>query len=172
MTKTYLEDVPLDDGSPGVFQRLLPVFEARLVFLVLAPAKLDLADGISASNQIIIADLIKYANYVSDFSTKQRLYRDIQSDSLHLHLLDDKDKGFVPVGIQVAALDAGLLFLSNPLLLLVKQLELDIRVRGASDVHLLQFPGLQNSNCEKTKNVTIFKLNQEFKSTIITCQFS
>ena len=78
-----------------------------------------------------------------------RLYRDIQSDSLHLHLLDDKDKGFVPVGIQVAALDAGLLLLSNPLLLLVKQLELDIRVGGASDVHLLQFPSLQNSNCEK-----------------------
>ena len=61
MTKTHLEDVPLDDGSPGVFQRLLPVFEARLVFFVLAPAKLDLADGISASNQIIVADLIKYA---------------------------------------------------------------------------------------------------------------
>ena len=57
MTKSHLEDVPLDDGSSGVFQRLLPVFKARLIFLVLAPAELDLADGVSAANQIIIADL-------------------------------------------------------------------------------------------------------------------
>ena len=63
MTKSHLEDVPLDDGSSGVFQSLLPVFEARLVFFVLAPAKLDLADGVSAANQIIIADLMfKYVN--------------------------------------------------------------------------------------------------------------
>ena len=65
----HLKDVPLDDGPPGVLQSLLPMLEARLVLLVLAPAKLDLADGISASNQIIIADLLKYANYNSDFST-------------------------------------------------------------------------------------------------------
>ena len=61
MTKAHLQDVPLDDGSSRILQSLLPVFEAWLVFLVLAPAKLDLADGISASNQIIVADLIKNA---------------------------------------------------------------------------------------------------------------
>ena len=58
MTKSHLEDVPLDDGSSGVFQRLLPVFKARLIFLVLAPAELDLADGVSAADKIIIADLM------------------------------------------------------------------------------------------------------------------
>ena len=49
-------------------------------------------------------------------------YRDIKSNSLHIHLVNDKHEGFVPVGIQVAALHAGLLFLSNPLLLNIKHL--------------------------------------------------
>ena len=55
--KAHLEDMPLDDGSPRVLQSLLPVFEAGLVFLVLAPAELDLADGVAASDQIIVANL-------------------------------------------------------------------------------------------------------------------
>ena len=53
----HLKDVPLDDGPPGVLQSLLPMLEARLVLLVLAPAKLDLTDRISATDQIVIADL-------------------------------------------------------------------------------------------------------------------
>ena len=53
----HLKDVPLDDGPPGVLQCLLPMLEARLVLLVLAPAKLDLTDRISATDQIVIADL-------------------------------------------------------------------------------------------------------------------
>ena len=44
-------------------------------------------------------------------------YRDIKCNSLHIHLVNDKHEGFVPVGIQVATLHAGLLLLSNPLLL-------------------------------------------------------
>ena len=53
----YLEHVPLDDGSAGVLERLLPVLEARLVLLVLAPAQLDLTNRVSATNQIVIAYL-------------------------------------------------------------------------------------------------------------------
>ena len=53
----YLEHVPLDDRSPGVLQGLLPVLEAWLVLLVLAPAQLNLADGIAAADQIVVANL-------------------------------------------------------------------------------------------------------------------
>ena len=53
----HLEDVPLDDGPPGVLQSLLPMLEARLVLLVLAPAQLDLPDGISTTDQIVVANL-------------------------------------------------------------------------------------------------------------------
>ena len=74
------------------------------------------------------------------------IYRDVQGDSLHLHLLDDEDEGLVPVGIQVAALHARLLFLPDPLLLGVEQLELDVGVRGSRDVHLLQLAGLEHGN--------------------------
>ena len=53
----YLEHVPLDDRSPGVLQGLLPVLEAGLVLLVLAPAQLNLADGVPAADQIVVANL-------------------------------------------------------------------------------------------------------------------
>ncbi len=54
-----LEDVPLDDGPPGVLQHLLPVLEARLVRLLLVPAEIDLPDGVAAADQIVVADLRK-----------------------------------------------------------------------------------------------------------------
>ena len=54
---SYLEHVPLDDRPPRVLQSFLPVFEPRLVFLILAPAKLDLSNGVSASNQVVITHL-------------------------------------------------------------------------------------------------------------------
>ena len=51
--------MPLDDGPPGVLQHLLPVPEPWLVGLLLVPAELDLADGVAAADQIVIADLNK-----------------------------------------------------------------------------------------------------------------
>ena len=55
--KLYLQDVPLDDWSPRVLQGLLPVLEPGLVLLVLAPTELDLPDGISTTDQIVVANL-------------------------------------------------------------------------------------------------------------------
>ena len=49
--------MPLDYWSPRVLQSLLPVLEARLVLLVLTPAKFYLSDGISATDQIVVANL-------------------------------------------------------------------------------------------------------------------
>ena len=52
-----LEDVPFDDRPAGVLQRLLPVLEPGLVLLILAPAKLDLSNGVAASDEIVVTDL-------------------------------------------------------------------------------------------------------------------
>ena len=49
--------MPLDDRSARIFEGLLPVLEAGLVLLVLAPAQLDLADGVATANQIVVAHL-------------------------------------------------------------------------------------------------------------------
>ena len=49
--------------------------------------------------------------------TRFTSYRHFQGDPLHVHLVDDKDEGLVPVGVQVAALHARLLLLANPLTL-------------------------------------------------------
>ena len=76
-------------------------------------------------------------------------YRDVQGDSLHVHFLNDKHKWFIPVRIEIAALDTRLLLLSNSLPLGIKQLQLDVGIRCTSDVHLLQFPGFQYSNWEQ-----------------------
>ena len=77
---------------------------------------------------------------------KVSAHRNIKGHSFHIHFVDDKDKGLVPVGVQVAALHACLLLLPNPLLFGVKQFQLHIRIRCSSDIHLLQFPGLQHSH--------------------------
>merc|ERR1719384_1989808 len=69
-----LKDMPLDDWSSGILQSLLPMLEPRLVLFVLAPAQLYLSNGISTANQIVVAN------------------RDVQSNSLHVHFLDDKYK--------------------------------------------------------------------------------
>ena len=49
--------MPLDNGTPGVLEDLLPVLEAGLVGLLLVPPQLDLADGVAAADQIVVADL-------------------------------------------------------------------------------------------------------------------
>ena len=64
------------------------------------------------------------------------------------HLLDDKDKGFVVVGVQVGSLHRGLLLLANALPLGVQELDLDVGVGGAGDVHLLQPLALQDPNSQ------------------------
>merc|ERR1719232_906339 len=45
-----LQHVPFDNWPSWILQRLLPMFESRFVFLVLAPSELDLANGISTTN--------------------------------------------------------------------------------------------------------------------------
>jgi hypothetical protein len=54
---THLENMPFDDGASGVLQNLLPVLESGLVLLRLVPAELDLADGITTANQIVVTNL-------------------------------------------------------------------------------------------------------------------
>ena len=53
----YLENVPLDDGASGILQHLLPVLESGLVLLGLVPAELDLADGVTTADQVVVANL-------------------------------------------------------------------------------------------------------------------
>merc|ERR1712045_280830 len=66
-----LKDMPLDDWSSGILQSLLPMFEPRLVLFVPAPAQLYLSNEIPTANQIVVAN------------------RDVQSNSLHVHFLND-----------------------------------------------------------------------------------
>ena len=77
-------------------------------------------------------------------------YRDIKGHFLHVHLVDDENEGFVPVGVEVAALHARLLLLPDSLVLCVKELQLDVRVGRTGDVHLLQLTRLQHSHWNKT----------------------
>ncbi len=57
--------------------------------------------------------------HTTTFSPTKSFYshRDIQIDPLHVHFVDDKDEGLVPVGIQVARLHRRLLLLTNALAL-------------------------------------------------------
>ena len=80
-------------------------------------------------------------------------YRDIKGHFLHVHFVDDEDKGFVPVRVEVAALHACLLLLPDSLILGVKEFKLDVRVRCASDVHLLQLTRLQHSHWNKKRAI-------------------
>ena len=80
-------------------------------------------------------------------------YRDIKGHFLHVHFVDDEDKGFVPVRVEVAALHARLLFLPDSLVLGVKELKLDVRVGRTSDVHLLQLTRLQHSHWNKNRAI-------------------
>jgi hypothetical protein len=57
--------VPFDDGTSRILENLLPVLEARLVLLRLVPAQLDLADRVSAADQIVITNLIKKNEEIS-----------------------------------------------------------------------------------------------------------
>jgi hypothetical protein len=50
-------------------------------------------------------------------------HRDVEHDSLHVHLVDEEDKGLVPVRVQVARLDARLLLLADALALEREQVE-------------------------------------------------
>ena len=77
-------------------------------------------------------------------------YRDIKGHFLHVHLVNDENEGFVPVGVEVAALHARLLLLPDSLVLRVKELQLDVRVGRTGDVHLLQLTRLQHSHWNKT----------------------
>lgn len=95
--------MPLDDWPPRVFQHLLPVLIAGLVGLLLVPPEKDLSDGVAAADEIVVAD------------------GDVEVDALHVHLVDDKDKGLVPVGVQVARLDRSLLLLADALVLRIKR---------------------------------------------------
>lgn len=113
--------MPLDNGTPGILEDLLPVLESGFVRLLLVPSQLDLANGISAANQIVIADL--RGNMNREKRGEQEImgslfsYGDVQVDPLHVHLVDDEDEGLVPVGIQVARLDRCLLLLADTLTL-------------------------------------------------------
>ena len=62
--------------------------------------------------------------------------------------LNNKNKGLVVVRVQVGHLHARLLLLSDPLPLRVQELDLDVGIRGAGDVHLLEFLALQDTDGE------------------------
>ena len=64
---TNLKDVPFDDGPSWIFQNLLPMLETGFVLLGLIPAKLDLADGITTADQIVVANL--KPERIQNFST-------------------------------------------------------------------------------------------------------
>jgi hypothetical protein len=62
------------------------------------------------------------------------------------HFFNDEDKGFVVVGVEVGSLHRRLLLLADPLPLRVEELDLDVGVGGAGDVHLLQPLALQDTD--------------------------
>ena len=84
--------MPLDDWSPWILKGLLPMLEPRLVLFVLAPAQLYLSNGIPTTNQIVVANLENKPVRSSLAKLSHCNYRDVQSDSLHVHFLNDKYK--------------------------------------------------------------------------------
>ena len=56
--------MPLDDGPPWVLKALLPVLVAGLVLFRLVHSKPNLSDGVSATDEIVIADLKQNINPV------------------------------------------------------------------------------------------------------------
>merc|ERR1719234_3051634 len=144
-----LKDVPLDDWPTWVLQSLFPVLESWLVGFVLGPTQRYLSNWVSSTNQIVVA------------------HRDIKGHFLHVHLVNDENEGFVPVWVEVAALHARLLLLTNSLLLCIKELKLDIRVRRTSDVHLLQLTRLQHSHCEFSRRGDISEGDAEVAEVLV-----
>ena len=63
-------------------------------------------------------------------------------------LLHHENKRFVVVRVQVGHLHARLLLLSDPLPLGVEELDLDVGVARAGDVHLLEFLTFQDTDGE------------------------
>jgi hypothetical protein len=55
------------------------------------------------------------------YCNEKRSYRDIEYDPLHVHFVDEEDKGLVPVGVQVARLHARLLLLADTLALIIEK---------------------------------------------------
>ena len=78
-------DLPFDNGSSGIFQNLLPVFESRFVSLGLIPAQHNFTNGVTTTNHIVVTYLRKHKyiwyisiqhqefNYLSHRSVKEIL---------------------------------------------------------------------------------------------------
>ena len=62
--------------------------------------------------------------------------------------LHNEDKGLVKVRVEICVLNRSFLLLSDSLSFRVEELYLDVGIRGAGDVHLLQLLTLQNSDGE------------------------
>ena len=62
-----------------------------------------------------------------------------------------EDKGLVKVRVEICVLNRSFLLLPDPLALGVEELYLDVGIRGAGDVHLLQLLTLQDSNGQLDK---------------------
>ena len=62
--------------------------------------------------------------------------------------LHNEDKGLVKVRVEICVLNRSFLLLPDPLSFRVEELYLDVGIRGAGDVHLLQLLTLQNSDGE------------------------
>ena len=61
-------------------------------------------------------------------------------------LLHQEYKGLVEVRVQIGILNRSFLLLSDSLSFGVEELYLDVGIRGAGDVHLLQLLTLQDTN--------------------------
>ena len=59
-----------------------------------------------------------------------------------------EDKGLIKVGVEICVLNRSFLLLPDSLSFRVEELYLDVGIRGAGDVHLLQLLTLQNSDGE------------------------
>ena len=53
----YLENMPLNDRPSGILQNFFPMFKSRLVSFGLIPSKENFANGISATDQIVVTNL-------------------------------------------------------------------------------------------------------------------
>ena len=86
---------------------------------------------------LVMAFMIKEIEFVFD-----KLYL---AESI---FFNNEYKWFIIIGIQVCIFHCSFLFLSNPFSFWVQQLDLDIRIRSSSNIHLLQLLALQDTNCQ------------------------
>ena len=134
--------MPVNYRPPRILNHLHPVLLLQLLPVL---AQHHLAYGVGPPQHVVVQHChlkIHLRKIQSNFNPSNKGIEYLVKSVFFYH----KNKRFVVIWIEVCHFHCCLLFLSNTLSFGVKQLDLDIRIRGSSNVHLLQLFTLQDTN--------------------------